>query len=481
MWPSIQHEQIEEYLLHRPASDGKPTDARVSMDATNFLLSGWIGTVSSININKEQHILLKCDIRRLQTVALSHSVWVCCEKDGYVETAGCTCIAGLAKVCSHVGALLYKILHASKQNLTGCACTDIGQQWNKGTTQAVYPQKAKRLKPNETCEGSSSPKKKVLQYYSHVEYRESVENSGLKDALQLDSAFRNTLTVQIQNNPAEDLNNNPGNHPHINMFGHFTSVQDIVCPDCRDFYMSYVDVDKRVCERIEKATIDHSKNSIGEQIWIATRKIRITASTANKCPKKKETDSYRFLKEHTKTTFQGNFATRHGCSNESIARQRFEEITDLFITLAGSVICETDPWLSATPDGIIDEETIIEIKCPLLQDSDELFKSKKYDVRLDEDGEEYLHRTGRNGYFTQVQLTMHCTKRQKCIFIVYASTTQTLKCITVSYDIHFCTYLLSRLRKFYFDLFLPYITNLHQTNNLGLHKSYASICYEKKD
>lgn len=168
-----------------------------TLHAVNFLLSGWVGTVLSKKINNENQVLLKCKVRRSQTITHSHSVWVCTKPDGYVETAGCTCMTGLARVCSHIGALLFKILHASKENLTGNACTDTAQTWNKRTTKEVYPQKAKRLKPDRTYDSTVSPEKKFLQHYSYAEYRQSIENSIFKNILNHDTVLLQILSVSI--------------------------------------------------------------------------------------------------------------------------------------------------------------------------------------------------------------------------------------------------------------------------------------------
>ena len=42
-----------------------------------------------------------------------------------VETAHCTCMAGLGESCSHIGALLFKLEGAARAGFTKKACTDI--------------------------------------------------------------------------------------------------------------------------------------------------------------------------------------------------------------------------------------------------------------------------------------------------------------------------------------------------------------------
>ena len=55
-------------------------------------------------------------------------VWVICEADGTVESAHCTCMAGLGEVCSHVGAVLYYLESANHTRIT---CTQVGCVWKE--------------------------------------------------------------------------------------------------------------------------------------------------------------------------------------------------------------------------------------------------------------------------------------------------------------------------------------------------------------
>lgn len=301
------------------------------------------------------------------------------------------------------------------------------------TKKEVHPQKAKRLKPDsmnlQSATTPTSPHKKVVQYYSHTDFRKSSENSVCKDILKCPCFFTSVATINIENSNTVDLNAQIQieNHQHIDMHLNFRIVNDIACTYCRDFYMSFVHANQTVCEQIQKRIAKHYEDANSKVIWTDCRKLRITASTASKCPKKKTTDPSRYLREHVNSSFKGNFATRHGSSNEHIARQIFEDVTKQTVTLTGIFICEDDQWLSAKPNGILDEEWVLEIKCPLSEDLHDLFKSNKYDVHIDENGLEYLHSAGKNGYYTQVQLTLHCTKREKCIFVVYAAGKKNVK------------------------------------------------------
>lgn len=46
-------------------------------------------------------------------------------------------MAGQAKVCSHVGAILWKLEYAFSNKMTAVACTDEAMAWNRGTKRNV--------------------------------------------------------------------------------------------------------------------------------------------------------------------------------------------------------------------------------------------------------------------------------------------------------------------------------------------------------
>ena len=54
------------------------------------------------------------------------STWVLCKEDGTIESAHCTCMAGLCEACSHVGAILFYLESAVRVRKT---CTQLDCAW----------------------------------------------------------------------------------------------------------------------------------------------------------------------------------------------------------------------------------------------------------------------------------------------------------------------------------------------------------------
>lgn len=137
-WSEIRSENIVCYLLDTKACDLREVKAYKSLDAYNYALSGW---VKQLLIHKTDGdlVLLKACVQGSQSTKKLKNAWVCAEKDGEVVTAGCTCMDGEARVCSHVGAVLFKVDLAATLGYTRHACMDEAAKWNRGTKENVVP------------------------------------------------------------------------------------------------------------------------------------------------------------------------------------------------------------------------------------------------------------------------------------------------------------------------------------------------------
>lgn len=58
-------------------------------------------------------------------------------------------------------------------------------------------------------------------------------------------------------------------------------------------------------------------------------------------------------------------AMQHGIDSEPLARERYEALSGNIVQRAGFVTHKTIHFFGATPDGFIDDDGLIEIKCPI--------------------------------------------------------------------------------------------------------------------
>ncbi|XP_064468467.1 uncharacterized protein LOC135379147, partial [Ornithodoros turicata] len=139
LWPSITSADIICYLLQSKACDLQEAKAYKSLESYNYLQCGWVDKLMAHRINNDT-VYVKGKVRPFQSVSNKpHCSWACAKYSGMVVTAGCTCMAGQAKVCSHIGAILWKVDLAVSKGLTGISCTDTTIEWNRGTKRNVEP------------------------------------------------------------------------------------------------------------------------------------------------------------------------------------------------------------------------------------------------------------------------------------------------------------------------------------------------------
>jgi hypothetical protein len=129
-------------------------------------------------------------------------------------------------------------------------------------------------------------------------------------------------------------------------------------------------------------------------------------------------------------------------------------------------------FLGASPDGLVDLDSIVEIKCPFAARNTDIKtaiekKIIKY-LEIDPRDDDKILLKENDNYMYQVQGQLHITNRQKCYFIVY--TQCDLKyCIIEKDD---CKYwygkMIDPLEKFYMNAILPEIIDSRNSRNLPI-------------
>lgn len=141
--------------------------------------------------------------------------------------------------------------------------------------------------------------------------------------------------------------------------------------------------------------------------WFDARRNRVTASLVGAilgvAPyMSRENAMRRMVRDYhgAPSEFTGNVATEWGTYNEAGARFDFELETG--ISVRECVFFMRDDWAGASPDGLIGEDSLLEIKCPFGIRNDENPKFKTLD--------DLPH------YFAQVQFQLWVTGRREAYF-----------------------------------------------------------------
>jgi len=98
-----------------------------------------------------------------------------------------------------------------------------------------------------------------------------------------------------------------------------------------------------------------------------------------------------------------NAAIQHGIETEAYARAAYEARYDVLVDEVGFVSHPTIEMSGASPDGLVGEDGLIEIKCPNTATHIETLLSESVP----------------NKYYTQMQFQIACTGRKWCDFVSF--------------------------------------------------------------
>ena len=98
-----------------------------------------------------------------------------------------------------------------------------------------------------------------------------------------------------------------------------------------------------------------------------------------------------------------NAAMQHGTETEPLARAAYEALRDVLVDEVGFVPHPSIQMAGASPDGLVGDDGLIEIKCPNT--------ATHIDTLLSE--------TVPTKYYTQMQFQLACTGREWCDFVSF--------------------------------------------------------------
>ncbi|XP_060855780.1 uncharacterized protein LOC132950906 [Metopolophium dirhodum] len=204
---------------------------------------------------------------------------------------------------------------------------------------------------------------------------------------------------------------------------------------------------------------DDTRNQSESEKWYYERKKRITASRFGQVCKMRSSTSckntvYNIL-------YAGNVQSKYlqyGRDTEPIARKKAECIIGEKIQICGLIVDPDEPYLAASPDGLIGKTAIIEIKCPYI--------AKDTSSAIDAINKKLLPYCNivdnctklkkDNIYYYQVMGQLHITRRKLCYFVIYTSNWITVE--KIYYEPEFWTSnMAEKLKMFYMDCMLPEI------------------------
>ena len=115
-------------------------------------------------------------------------------------------------------------------------------------------------------------------------------------------------------------------------------------------------------EKLEKLSRKQNKSEVCHR----ERQWRLTSSHFGRmCKLTNRANVNKFSKNlSTRINLNHRPSINHGLTYENEAREQFILITGLNVVKCGLIMLENYPFLAASPDGLIDKDSLIEIKCP---------------------------------------------------------------------------------------------------------------------
>ena len=118
-------------------------------------------------------------------------------------------------------------------------------------------------------------------------------------------------------------------------------------------------------ERIKEETKQQSES----QKWFEVRKTQITASKCKRAIQRPTSSPTKAMIDilHLKNNFQSQ-QMQQGLEDERKILMMYEEVLGCKVNKEGFIISSTHPFLGASPDGVIPEECLVEVKKGFFQE-----------------------------------------------------------------------------------------------------------------
>ena len=155
----------------------------------------------------------------------------------------------------------------------------------------------------------------------------------------------------------------------------------------------------------------------------------------------------------------------HGRRFEAVAIEKYDEFAGVETSDCGLFVSIAHPMLAASPDGVVDNETLVEVKCPYTSRDRPITHVTVPYLKL-MDG--CLNLDTSHNYYYQIQGQLYCTGRTVCDLVVY--TVSDMKVIRIARDDVFINAMVAKLLTFYTSFFRSAVLDSHLFHNYYSHK-----------
>ena len=208
-------------------------------------------------------------------------------------------------------------------------------------------------------------------------------------------------------------------------------------------------ITKEEVESVERGTREQSNC----QLWFDHRAPRITTSKCKRALVQKGTSPKKALSDILQ--YKNQVSTdlmKDGIESEPAIIEKYSKETNVEVHKSGLFISKTHPFLAASPDGLIGDDKLVEVKKVHPKDNEGLLESLVRRRICKKNGKGQLILCPTHSYYYQVQQQLFCSGRK--VEDLVASDGDSMYIETVKYDEAFWEKNLPRLQGFFYDCML---------------------------
>lgn len=418
----------------------------------------------AINLYKDRHMLslrlaednnnyyfcarFRAEMRKL----INYAVDVVLDVSGVVVECQCECAVGMGPTahCKHVSALLYGIAQISSGACVMLheTCTQKLQSFNSCKKFRGSPQKsaALNLRPNALS----------ASIFSQASYDpRPIELQNLKS---YPAFFQNTCLNFAHKSPNMPILRKI---PPCNVYAlyldhdYFWASPESMC--LKELKVNYI----TPCEAKQLEIL--TRGQVSNSNWREERRKRIHSSLFGRiCKATSRTDFNALAKQLINPAHFSTPSVRYGLQYEAVAVTTYDSQNNIQTQRCGIFVSQAFPFLAASPDGIVDDNIVLEVKCPYSARERVINDITVPYLVMGNDG---LCLRDNHDYYYQVQGQLLCTDREYSDFVVY--TQVDMKTIRIKRNDIFISAMTNKLTDFYNKYFKNALLNHFLYKNTG--------------
>lgn len=393
-----------------------------------------------------------------------------------MRSVSCNCVAQAAGKCKHVYALIYFI-----NSDRSASKTSLEQEWGKPTAnqlgKSLYSKPlviTNRFKVKSSIEVEIQPYR--VKYSELVSQpcalgfvlRENEKSEGKRAAKGiLAECFDNAIAISRKKDCVDCMRFLLDLSKGCKFY--FSHSDENTDQELMEYFRQNILLDELAIVDLCAKTQDQSQS----KAWFIERQKRISASSKAHDIKSRKTRTVDSLLKSffnfTQPQGKAKQALDYGKRNEAIAISEYEKIYRVKVVQIGLVVAHSQPWLCASPDGIVIEDNkitkLIEIKCP-----SSCSKIPVCDSATNKPNVSYLKINNNNvelspthKYYTQCQVQMYVTGVSCCDLYVWSPAGSQV--IMLQRNEKFLSKLIPLLESFYFEHYLSSYINKYEAKD----------------